>query len=218
MLAALMLKSLHSLLLAPLLLMLGLQELMPQFLGTLDLQILGEEMISGFRHIFPEGLDHIAFILGLFFLSRTLPILLVQTTLFTLAHSLVLGLVVITGLAVPGHWVEIGVGLSIALLAIEGLYPTWLERWRPLLILVFGGIHGLAFAHSFVQTENIRRNPLSALFGFNLGVELGQLVLIAALVLVFSPWWQHAWYRPRICLPALSLIALSGLHWAWARW
>ncbi|MEN3943404.1 HupE/UreJ family protein [Prosthecobacter sp. SYSU 5D2] len=220
-----MLKTLHALLILPVLIVLGVQEILP---GTLalatgssspfDLDIFGQELTSGFRHILPDGMDHMAFILGLFFLSRTLPVLLVQTTLFTLAHSLMLGLVIFTGLQVPSRWVEIGVGLSIALLALEGLYAGRLERWRPLMILIFGSIHGLAFAHSLAQAENIRRSPLAALFGFNIGVELGQLVLIAGLVIVFSPWWQKAWYRARISLPALTLIALSGLHWAWTRW
>lgn len=216
--ASTVLKGLHTLFVLPLLLLLGLQEVMPLFASTWDIEIFGQELKTGFRHILPDGLDHMAFVVGLFFLSRTLPLLLMQTTLFTLAHSLVLGIVIFTGLDVASHWVEIGVGLSIAILGIEGLYPTKLERWRPLMIVVFGGIHGLAFAHSLVQAENIRRSPISALFGFNFGVELGQLVLIGGLVLLFSPWWQRSWYRPRVCLPALSLIALSGLHWAWERW
>lgn len=213
-----MLKTLHAYLLLPWLVMVGAREIFPAPLHTFDLQIFGDELANGFRHILPDGLDHIAFILGLFFLSRTLPSLLLQTTLFTLAHSFMLGLVIMTGLQVPSRSVEIGVGLSIAILALEGLYTSKLERWRPLMIFLFGGIHGLAFAHSLVQAQNIRTSPLAALFGFNLGVELGQLVLIAALVLLFSPWWQRTWYRTRISLPALTLIALSGLHWAWIRW
>jgi hypothetical protein len=213
-----MLKSLQALLALPLLILGGLQEVMPSAITDFDLGIFGQEIASGFHHILPDGLDHMAFILGLFFLSRTLPSLLIQATLFTFAHSLMLGVVVMTGLDVPSRWVEIGVGLSIALLALEGLYAHRLQQWRPLMIFIFGGIHGLAFAHSLVQAENIRTSPLAALFGFNLGVELGQLVLIAILVLIFSPWWQRTWYRARICLPALTLIALSGLHWAWERW
>ena len=213
-----MIKSLYTLLAPPLLLLVAMPEILPQETLVFDPHIFGQQALSGFQHILPEGLDHMAFILGLFFLSRTLTTLLLQTTLFTLAHSLMLGVVILVGLEVPSRWVEIGVGLSIALLGLEGLYPTKLERWRPLMIFLFGCIHGLAFAHSLVQAENIRQSPLSALFGFNLGVEFGQLALIAILVVIFSPWWQKAWYRHRISLPALSLISLSGLHWAWERW
>jgi hypothetical protein len=218
-----MLKTFHALLILPLLLLLGIQEILPASVAVgssmgFDLDIFGQELISGFHHILPDGLDHMAFVIGLFFLSRTLSILLIHTTLFTLAHTLMLGIVILMGLQVPSRWVEIGVGLSIALLALEGLYTSRLERWRPLMILLFGSIHGLAFAHSLAQAENIRRSPIATLFGFNLGVELGQLVLIAGLILVFSPWWQRAWYRARISLPALFIIALSGLHWAWSRW
>lgn len=213
-----MLKSLSIAVIAPLFLLLGLQDVWPLLASSFDLRIFADETFTGFHHILPQGVDHMAFILGLFFLSRSLPTLLLQTTLFTLAHSFMLGLVIFTGLTISSYWVEIAVGLSIALLGLEGLRPALLQRWRPLMIIVFGGIHGLAFAHSLVQAENIRCSPLAALFGFNLGVELGQLTLILGLVLLFSPWWQCKWYRPRICQPALGLISLAGFHWAWERW
>lgn len=196
------------------LVVLGAQELLSLARGMLDLEVLGAELASGFRHIIPEGLDHIAFLLGLFFLSRAFPALLAQVTLFTLAHSLTLGLVVLTGFSFEPRWVEVAVGLSIAAVAMEGMFSRSLARWRWLLVIAFGMIHGLAFAHNLVQEEGIRRSPVSALFGFNLGVELGQLVVVGALMLVFSPWWRRPWYRVRVALPALACTALCGLFWA----
>ena len=208
-------KSLPSIAATVLLLALGSQELLAA-IGPWDAAVFGQQFVSGFRHILPDGLDHLAFVVGLFFLARSFPALLAQVTLFTLAHSLTLGLVVLAGLAVEPHWVEIAVGLSIAALGLEGLLPrrAWLERLRWALVPAFGLIHGLAFAHNLVREETLRRSPASALLGFNLGVELGQLVVIGALVLAFSPCWRRAWYTPRLARPALALIALSGLAWA----
>ena len=208
-------KSLVPALATALLLLLGAQEMLAAL--RLDPAVLGEGLASGFRHILPEGLDHMAFLAGLFFLSRSFPALLGQVTLFTLAHSLTLGLVVLAGLTFEPRWVEVAVGLSIAALGLEGLLVQrhrFLEHLRWLMVPVFGLIHGLAFAHNLVQESGLRRSPVSALFGFNLGVELGQLVVVGVLVLAFSPWWHRPWYPPRVALPALALTALCGFAWA----
>lgn len=208
-------KSLTTLVATVLLLALGSHELRTA-VGTFDVAVLGDQLLSGFQHIVPDGLDHLAFLVGLFFLARSFPALLGQVTLFTLAHSLTLGLVVLAGLAVEAHWVEIAVGLSIAALGLEGLLPrrAWLERLRWCLVPAFGLIHGLAFAHNLIRDEALRRSPAAALLGFNLGVELGQLVVIVALVAVFSPCWRQAWYTPRLARPALAGVAFCGLAWA----
>lgn len=210
-----MFKGQSILLIPPLMLIVGLQDFATAMVQTWSFDIFGQEFANGFHHIVPDGLDHLAFIAGLFFLSHSLTSLILQTTLFTLAHSAMLGAVIFLGISIPSRWVEIGVGLSIALLAVEGAFCSRMKPWRPLMILAFGAIHGLAFAHSLVQEQNMRRSPLAALFGFNLGVEAGQLLVVFALALAFCPWWQRTWYRPRIALPALGVIALCGCHWAW---
>ena len=104
-------------------------------------------------HSLPQGLDHILFILGLFFLSRSFPALLFQMTLFTLAHSLTLGLSIYSVVSVPPQVVEVAIALSIAFIAIENLFRDDLSRWRPAVVFCFGLIHGLGFAHSF--SENL---------------------------------------------------------------
>ena len=200
------------------LVLLGSQDVLPMLAGPFDLHVFGQELQAGFRHIVPEGLDHLAFLAGLFFLSQSLPALLLQTTLFTLAHSFTLGLVVLLGLDVPERWVEVAVGLTLAALALEGFFPERLRRWRGLTVALFGAIHGLAFAHNLRLAGSLQASPLAALFGFNLGVELGQLAVIGALLLAFSRWWDRAWYRPRLAQPALAAVALAGLGWALARW
>ena len=182
--------------------------------GANEFEILMEGVGLGFRHILPEGLDHIAFLLGLFFLVRSFPGLLMQVTLFTLAHSLMLGVVIVTGLSVPLSWVEVAVGLSIAAVAMENFFPTRLQKLRPWLVIAFGAIHGLAFAHNLVLAPMMRANPMAALFGFNFGVELGQLAVIGTAYLLLHAWWSRAWYERRIAWAAAALIAISGVFWA----
>jgi len=97
------------------------------------------------------------------------------------------------------------------------MFPTVFWRWRWATLVLFGGIHGLAFAHSMILGSDMALSPLAALFGFNFGVGVGQLLVISAAFLLAAPFWQRAWYRPRVVLPALSLIALVGLGWALAR-
>jgi hypothetical protein len=168
----------------------------------------------GFRHILPHGPDHILFILGLFFLTRSFGVLLFQMTLFTLAHSLTLGLSLYGFLSVPMQWVEIAIALSIAFIAIENLFCEKLSRWRPAMVFVFGLVHGLGFAHSFEKNPALAGDFLPALFSFNLGIEFGQLAVVGIAYAAVALWWKRDWYRAAIARPASAIIAASGLYWA----
>ena len=167
----------------------------------------------GFQHILPGGLDHILFILGLFLLSRSFSVLLFQMTLFTLAHSLTLGLSLYGVLSVPMQAVEIAIALSIVFIAIENLYCEKLSRWRPGMVLVFGLVHGLGFAHSFLETPVSAAEFLPALFSFNLGIEFGQLAVVGIAYAAVALWWKRDCYRKAIARPASAVIAASGLYW-----
>ena len=168
----------------------------------------------GFTHILPQGLDHILFILGLFFMARDAFTLLFQITLFTIAHSLSLGLSLHGIIALPTQWVEVAIALSIAFIAIENLFLDRLSRWRPWMVFAFGLVHGLGFAHTFADTSVEAAAFLPALFSFNLGIELGQLAVVGLAFVAVSAWWQRAWYRPAIARPASAMIAIAGLYWA----
>jgi hypothetical protein len=183
----------------------SLAAVVPQFIGL------------GFTHILPHGLDHILFILGLFLVARDSQTLLYQTTLFTMAHSMSLGLAMQGMLSVPDRAVEIAIGLSIAFIALENLYHARLSRWRPAMVVAFGLVHGLGFAHSFEHTTVAPGNLLPALFSFNLGIELGQLTVIAVAYAAAAAWWQRDWYVERVCRPASVAIACAGLYLAAAR-
>lgn len=168
----------------------------------------------GFTHILPGGMDHILFILALFFLNRSFGVLLFQMTLFTLAHSLTLGLSLYGVLSVPTAAVEVAIALSIAFVAIENLFFDRLSRWRPAVVFVFGLVHGLGFAHSFAENGVADGDFLPALFSFNLGIEFGQIAVVGLAYAAVAVWWKRDCYRRLIARPASMLIAASGLYWA----
>jgi len=168
----------------------------------------------GFTHILPGGLDHILFILGLFLLARDAFTLLLQVTLFTMAHSLTLGLALSGLVSAPTTMVEIAIALSIAFIAIENLCSERLSKWRPWMVFAFGLIHGLGFAHTFQETPIDAASLIPALFSFNVGIELGQLAVIGIAFAAVAAWWKRDWYAGMIARPASAVIAATGLYWA----
>ena len=168
----------------------------------------------GFTHIVPEGLDHILFVLGLFLLTGRARSILWQVSTFTVAHSITLGLSMYGLIAAPPSLVEPMIALSIAYVAIENLFLVELKAWRLLLVFAFGLLHGLGFAGALRELGLPRSEFLTALLAFNVGVEGGQLAVIAAAtVLIGWRWSPRIWYRRRIVVPASALIAVTALYW-----
>lgn len=133
----------------------------------------------GFDHILPKGLDHILFVLGLFFLSTRMGPLLWQISAFTLAHTVTLALGALGYVSIPGSIVEPIIAASIVYVAVENILSDKLHRWRPLVIFAFGLLHGLGFASVLGEFGLPADQFVPALIGFNVGVELGQLTVIA---------------------------------------
>ena len=168
----------------------------------------------GFDHILPKGLDHILFVLGLFFLSTRLGPLLWQISAFTLAHTVTLALGAMGWVSVPGSIVEPLIAASITYVAVENLITNKLSRWRPVVIFVFGLLHGLGFASVLEEYGLPEAQFFPALVGFNVGVEFGQLTVIAIAFALVGVWFRNKpWYRARIAVPASVLIALVGAYW-----
>lgn len=134
---------------------------------------------TGFDHIVPLGVDHILFVLGLFFLSTHLKPLLWQVSAFTLAHTITLALAALGYVTVPAAIVEPLIALSIAYVAVENIFLRTLSPWRPFIIFGFGLLHGLGFASVLAQFGLPEQNFVPALIGFNIGVEIGQICVIA---------------------------------------
>ncbi len=133
----------------------------------------------GFDHIVPKGLDHILFVLGLFFLSTRMSALLWQISAFTLAHTITLALAALGYVNIPGSIVEPLIALSIVYVAVENLYTDGLSPWRPFVIFGFGLLHGLGFASVLAEFGLPAGSFIPALIGFNIGVEVGQLAVVA---------------------------------------
>lgn len=133
----------------------------------------------GFDHILPKGLDHILFVLGLFFLSVHLGPLLWQVSAFTLAHTVTLALGALGLVNVPGSIVEPLIAASIVYVAVENIFARGLTKWRPFVIFGFGLLHGLGFASVLGEFGLPEDQFVPALIGFNVGVEVGQLTVIA---------------------------------------
>ena len=173
------------------------------------------------------GWDHIAFVLALLVAARSVRGLVGTVTAFTLAHSVTLALAALEVVNVPARLVELAIAMSVAYLGAEGLLFRR-PSGRAFEAFCFGLVHGLGFA-SFVG-ESLYSEPLkvTALFGFNLGVELGQLaiVLVGVAVIRLLPGDRsgpgageddtlpRAWLAPRwLRLLVSGAVALLGALW-----
>ena len=167
----------------------------------------------GFAHILPKGLDHILFVLGLFLLSTKIKPLLLQVTAFTVAHTLTLALTIYGVFALETSIVEPLIALSIAYVAMENLVTTELQPWRVALVFAFGLLHGMGFAGVLGDLGLPQSEFITALLTFNLGVEIGQVTVIATAFILVVGFRDRSWYRNRVVVPASLAIASVGLYW-----
>ncbi|MEP2262750.1 MAG: HupE/UreJ family protein [Paracoccaceae bacterium] len=172
----------------------------------------------GFDHIIPKGLDHILFVLGLFFLAYKIGPLLWQVTAFTLAHTVTLALGAMEVITLDANIVEPLIAASIVYVGIENVFARRLVPWRPLVVFCFGLLHGLGFA-SVLQDFGLGADYFVAkLIGFNVGVEVGQLAVIAATFLAFGLLFGKAsWYHRRIAVPVSLGISAIAFFWVLER-
>jgi hypothetical protein len=174
------------------------------------------------------GYDHIAFLLLLLLPSvlrasssgwvaqasgrQVLRDLLKIVTVFTVAHSVTLGLAATETIRVPAQPIEVAIAGSIVVAGLLNLFPA-AARWRMPLALVFGFVHGFGFANALqgIDVSGYRLAPLLA--GFNLGVEVAQLLIVAAALPVLWLLSRKRSYARRV-MPALSVAtALTGGVW-----
>ena len=176
----------------------------------------------GVNHILPGGTDHILFVLALFLAAQSLKNLAIQISVFTVAHTVTLGLTAAGVIQPPASVVEPLIALSIAVVAIENLFAQSTSRWRMLIIFGFGLFHGMGFA-GFVSEIGLPPEQFwPSLIGFNIGVEIGQLAVVALAVLISylvkprltGPRYT---YRNVVIIPASLIIAAIGTWWAITR-
>jgi len=174
----------------------------------------GRYVLLGAEHIVPEGLDHILFVLGLFFFALRVRPLLMQVTAFTAAHTVTLALATLKIVSVPSSVVEPLIAASIVFVAVENLLSDTYRPFRTVVVFCFGLLHGLGFASVLGDIGLGEGRFLVSLVGFNLGVELGQLTVItSAFLIVALPFGRRPWYRLWIARPASVAIAATGAFW-----
>jgi hypothetical protein len=198
------------------------------------LAVLGRYVVEGVWHIW-IGIDHIVFLLSLLVLaplqparervvhwqaaSAARPVLLdvlAVVTAFTVAHSITLGLTITGWLTPPADWVEPAIALSVVLAALNNLLGfSALKRWR--LAFVFGLIHGFGFASVLLDLGLPASTLLVALGGFNLGVELGQLAIVAVFFPLAWALRRTGFYRWGVVAGGSGAVVLLGLIWTLQR-
>lgn len=172
-------------------------------------------LFVGFDHIVPKGLDHILFVVGLFLLSTKLRTLLWQVTMFTLAHSVTLALGLLDVVRLPGEIVEPLIAASILYVAIDNLRGPDLGRARTVIVFAFGLLHGLGFAGVLSEYGLPPGQFVPALIAFNIGVEVGQIAVIAVCFLAVGAWFgQRHWYRQAVVIPGSLVIGAVAAFWA----
>ncbi len=168
----------------------------------------------GVKHIVPYGLDHILFVAGLCLLNNKMKTIIWQATAFTVAHSITLALSMKNIIVAPSAIVEPIIALSILFIAVENLFSSELQPWRVVLVFVFGLVHGLGFASVLSEVGLPRNNFLASIIAFNIGVEAGQVMIIATMFgLIILPFYKKPWFKKRIVYPLSILIALVALYW-----
>lgn len=173
----------------------------------------------GLRHVL-GGLDHLAFVFGLFLVARRRQ-LWGAVTAFTIGHSLTLGLTAAGVVAAPGAAIELLIALSVLLVAREALSPgpTLTRRFPWLVAGLFGLVHGVGFAGVLVELGLPGGRLLRPLVGFNVGVELGQLLALCGVLLAERLWQRRGWPGSRrlaayaIGLPAGVWVVQRAVAW-----
>lgn len=180
--------------------------------------------LLGIEHIL-TGFDHLLFVLALILIVRDARRLLVTITAFTIAHSITLALATLGVVHVPGPPVEAMIALSIVFVAAEILrvrsgHESLTSRKPWLVAFTFGLLHGLGFAGALAEVGLPQKSiPLALLF-FNVGVEIGQLLFICAVLSVLAAaralWSQR---RAPAAVPAVTSYLIGGLasFWLWER-
>ena len=183
------------------------------------LQVAGTYTWLGIGHIL-LGFDHLLFVFALLLIVKNLRRLIGTITAFTLAHSITLAIATLGLVRVPQQPVEAVIALSILFLAMEIVHgkrghPGAATRWPWLVAFVFGLLHGFGFAGALAEVGLPQQAIPVALVFFNIGVEIGQLLFIGAVLL--AGWALHKLKQPKLMDWSESLIvyAIGGLSSFW---
>jgi hypothetical protein len=164
----------------------------------------------GIRHIF-VGYDHILFLVALIVAGGRLGHLVRLVTAFTAGHSLTLALAALNVVSLPTRVVEGGIALTVAYVAFDNfLAPAAAQRW--ILTFLFGLIHGFGFANVLREMTLPGGGLAASLLSFNIGVEIGQVV-IAAVLFPAALWLSRQPFRRPVTLAVSAVVFFAGVGW-----
>jgi hypothetical protein len=168
------------------------------------------------------GIDHVLFVVALLLaaareardgpLAQGLRAITLVVTGFTLGHSVTLIAAGLGWLTVEERVTESVIALSIVAVAVENVIRREI-RWRTLTAALFGLVHGFGFASVLAEIGLPRRGAVGALVSFNVGIELGQLLVVALLFVPLTLAARRGWYEGRVLRPASLLIAVLAAVW-----
>jgi hydrogenase/urease accessory protein HupE len=171
---------------------------------------LGSFFLLGAEHIF-TGYDHILFLLGLLVVWRGAANIVKIVTSFTAAHSATLILAALSVVTLPSRLVESVIALSIAYVGIENIFVRRIEnRWR--VAFLFGLMHGFGFASVLREMGLPSQGLVLSLLSFNVGVEVGQLAIVAAAFPLIYYANRQA-YGLMLLRGSSAAIFLAGMIW-----
>lgn len=169
-------------------------------------------LVLGIEHIW-TGYDHILFLLSLLMLGGGLTYLIKVVSAFTVAHSVTLTLAALNIVTLPPRWVESAIALSIVYVAVENLVRRdQVLRSRWIITFAFGLVHGLGLASVLKEIAIPQSNLALSLASFNLGVEVGQIAIVATafvLLQMLRTWPWEVLVRRLVSAGA----AAAGLIW-----
>lgn len=170
----------------------------------------GQFFILGVEHIW-FGYDHVLFVVALILLGGKFWNIVKIITSFTVAHSVTLILASLEIVSLPGALVESIIALSILYIALENQFVKHI-KYRWIITFAFGLIHGFGFAGALSEIQIPKNHFISSLLTFNLGVEIGQIVIVAVLLPII--WFLQRFEWNRWVVRTVSLgIAVFGLNW-----
>ena len=168
----------------------------------------------GVSHIIPDGFDHILFVVTLCLLNSKWKSILWQASAFTVAHTITLALSMKGIIHLPADIVEPLIALSIMFLAIENVLIDRLKAWRIAIVFMFGLVHGMGFAAALNEIGLPRNQFFTSILSFNVGVEIGQIMVIAGMfLLIIIPFGKKPYYKKFIAYPLSGAIALIAAYW-----
>lgn len=191
----------------------------------------GEMVYQGIWHIF-IGLDHILFLVATLLTvnlfrenkrwvkeqskKRIVKSTVILVSTFTLAHSITLTATALDFITLDSRIVELGIAISVAITALNNVFPIIMRI--GLITFAFGLLHGMGFASVFGDLNAQTGSLVSNVLAFNLGVEVGQLAIVAILLPILLALRHIALYSHTIMPIASSIIAIIALNWTLQRW